>query len=370
MANYSYLADGTKAEALAADGTGLVYRGSLIYRKGSVGSLSLESAITPAGRITPASVRHHVTDHLGSVVAVVDGVTGSLYEAGEYGVYGARSSVSGISLITLPAGETLRDHFTGKEDQGPDFGLPYTDFGARHYSPALRRWLVPDPLAEEYYDVSPFVYCDGNPVMMVDEDGKSPIGGIVKGAKVARKAYKVSKTAKKIRAGAFLINEAYGYYDDVTTLFNSESSWAEKGLAVIDLATGFGSEAKTAGTALGIKSLAESSFRSFKKWNFRHNLGVLTGGIKDGMDAHHVIPKKFEGRIKNMSIDINIHDPKYGYWLDIHEHRSTSKIYNEKWEHYFYECKINGITPTAEDLEEKAKLFMQELYGVTLLFGK
>ncbi|MBQ7708345.1 MAG: RHS repeat-associated core domain-containing protein, partial [Bacteroidales bacterium] len=125
----------------------------------------------PAGRITPAGVRHHVTDHLGSVVAVVDGVTGSLYEAGEYGVYGARSSVSGISLITLPAGETLRDHFTGKEDQGPDFGLPYTDFGARHYSPALRRWLTPDPLAEKYYDVSPYAYCDGNPVMMVDEDG-------------------------------------------------------------------------------------------------------------------------------------------------------------------------------------------------------
>ncbi len=32
---------------------------------------------------------------------------------------------------------TLRWHFTGKEDQGPDFGTAYTDFGARQYSPSL-----------------------------------------------------------------------------------------------------------------------------------------------------------------------------------------------------------------------------------------
>ena len=32
-----------------------------------------------------------------------------------------------------------------------------------------------DPLAENYYNVSPYVYCAGNPVMFVDPDGENPI---------------------------------------------------------------------------------------------------------------------------------------------------------------------------------------------------
>ena len=49
--------------------------------------------------------------------------------------------------------------------------LPYTDFGARHYSPSLSRWLVPDPMNEKYYDVSPYAYCANDPVNLVDPDG-------------------------------------------------------------------------------------------------------------------------------------------------------------------------------------------------------
>ena len=54
----------------------------------------------------------------------------------------------------------------------PDFSVPYTDFGARHYSPALRRWLTPDPLSEKYYTSSPYAYCAGDPVNLVDPDGR------------------------------------------------------------------------------------------------------------------------------------------------------------------------------------------------------
>ena len=67
---------------------------------------------------------------------------------------------------------TLRDRFTGKEDQALDFAVPYLDFGARQYSPALRRWLVPDPQSEKYYGISPYSYCGGDPVNLVDPDGE------------------------------------------------------------------------------------------------------------------------------------------------------------------------------------------------------
>ena len=56
--------------------------------------------------------------------------------------------------------------------------MPYTDFGARHYSPALRRWLTPDPLSEKYYTSNPCAYCAGDPVNLVDPDGRDPIYAI------------------------------------------------------------------------------------------------------------------------------------------------------------------------------------------------
>ena len=168
MVKYSYLADGGKASALKGNGEGLVYRSSLIYRRASDGTLSLESAAFAEGMLTPAGVRYHVTDHLGSVRAVVDGESGAFLEAGKYDAYGSREE----QMTEGSSDATLRWHFTGKEDQSPDFGTAYTDFGARQYSPSLRRWLVPDPLSEKYYDVSPYVYCNDNPVNMVDVDGR------------------------------------------------------------------------------------------------------------------------------------------------------------------------------------------------------
>ena len=166
--------------------------------------LSLESAAFAEGMLTPAGVRYHVTDHLGSVRAVVDGESGAFLEAGKYDAYGSREE-----QVTEGASDaTLRWHFTGKEDQGPDFGTAYTDFGARQYSPALRRWLVPDPLSEKYYDVSPYVYCNDNPVNMVDPDGRDGVLIVFPDYEihVGRKVYK-----NLGHAGVLLINNKTGY---------------------------------------------------------------------------------------------------------------------------------------------------------------
>jgi hypothetical protein len=34
------------------------------------------------------------------------------------------------------------------------------------------RWLSPDPLAEKYLELSPYVYCMNNPIVYIDSDGK------------------------------------------------------------------------------------------------------------------------------------------------------------------------------------------------------
>ena len=192
LVNYFYLADGTKTRALDGSGEGLVYRGPFVYRKGSgSSSLTLESAAFGGGRLTPDGALLYMTDYLGSVRAVVDGTTGQIYKAVDYSAYGAESDVMvpqqgstpehALAAATLPSGMTLRDSFTGQEDQTPDFGTSYTDFGARQYSPALRRWMTPDPLSEKYYGMSPYVFCADNPVNFVDPDGRFPFSNFVGG---------------------------------------------------------------------------------------------------------------------------------------------------------------------------------------------
>ena len=185
LVNYFYLADGTKTRALDGSGEGLVYRGPFVYRKGSgSSSLTLESAAFGGGRLTPDGALLYMTDYLGSVRAVIDGATGQIYKAVDYSAYGDESEVMvpqqgstpehALAAATLPSGMTLRDSFTGQEDQTPDFGTSYTDFGARQYSPALRRWMTPDPMSEKYYGVSPYAFCNNNPVNFVDPDGRFP----------------------------------------------------------------------------------------------------------------------------------------------------------------------------------------------------
>ena len=53
-------------------------------------------------------------------------------------------------------------------------GLNTYDYGARQYSPVLPSWDRIDPLAEEYYSVSPYAYGGNNPVNRVDFYGMFP----------------------------------------------------------------------------------------------------------------------------------------------------------------------------------------------------
>ena len=52
-----------------------------------------------------------------------------------------------------------------------DSSLPLLDYGARMYDPVIARWMSVDPMAEKYYPLSPYGYCAGNPVNVVDPNG-------------------------------------------------------------------------------------------------------------------------------------------------------------------------------------------------------
>jgi len=77
--------------------------------------------------------------------------------------------------VTYSAAETpdwQPYRFSGKESL-TRVGLDLYDFGARMFSPFNMRWMTMDPLAEKYYHISPYAYCAGDPINLVDPDGLS-----------------------------------------------------------------------------------------------------------------------------------------------------------------------------------------------------
>ena len=183
LASYTWMADGAKYASARADGSGYVYKGALIFERNAAGKLSLDAALTTGGRITAQkdastgavtgyTVHHHITDHLGSVRAVVD-FAGSVLETSDFLPYGTRWSQTGGSSSATITDATNRWRYSGKEEQAAALNpaLPLIDFGARMYDPAIARWMSVDPLAEKYYPMSTYGYCVDSPVSFIDPKG-------------------------------------------------------------------------------------------------------------------------------------------------------------------------------------------------------
>ena len=77
-----------------------------------------------------------------------------------------------LESTTMRSENLQRYKYSGKELDRMH-GLNLYDYGARQYDAALGQFTTMDPLAEKYYNVSPYAYCAGNPVMYVDPDGDS-----------------------------------------------------------------------------------------------------------------------------------------------------------------------------------------------------
>ena len=103
-------------------------------------------------------------DHLGSANWITD-YKGMPIQYIHYAPYGE------LIANQSAAGYDERYKFTGKE-RDEESGYDY--FGARFYASALNHWTKVDPLADKYPWISPYAYCNWNPVMLVDVTGKEP----------------------------------------------------------------------------------------------------------------------------------------------------------------------------------------------------
>ena len=104
-------------------------------------------------------------DHLGSANWITD-ADGKPVQYIHYAPYGEQ--IANQQTI----GYDERFKFTGKER---DAETGYDYFGARFYWSADGIFTTVDPLADKYPGNTPYLYCNGNPIMVVDPDGREVI---------------------------------------------------------------------------------------------------------------------------------------------------------------------------------------------------
>jgi len=119
----------------------------------------------PLTRIKGTTVRHYVSDALGSIIGLADDA-GAIKTTYAYDPFGN----------TTISGEASDNPFqyTGRENDGT--GLYY--YRARYYSPDLQRFISEDPIGLEGGDVNYYAYVGNNPVNWVDPEGQASRPGI------------------------------------------------------------------------------------------------------------------------------------------------------------------------------------------------
>jgi len=101
----------------------------------------------------------NIADYLGNTVVSTD-KDGIIIQANDYYPYGEPWSE--------PAGQPFL--YSGNERLRVD-GLNEYDFNSRRYNPVTTQFTTWDPFAEKYPWLSPYAYCAGNPIGLVDPSG-------------------------------------------------------------------------------------------------------------------------------------------------------------------------------------------------------
>jgi len=223
------------------------------YIKGPAGNIAIL-----VSRNGQKSLYYTLTDHLGSIVAIMD-EQGNIIERASYDAWGR---IRNAATWTYDNAQTLTTTYRGftMHEMLPEFGL--INMNGRMYDPALGRMLSPDnyiPNPHNPQAYNRYSYALNNPLVYVDPDGNNPllIAAIIIGAAAGGyTGYKIAN-AKGYDMGDW---QTFGY------ILGGAAIGGLSGYAGASIAAGGGFMANTMGMAYG------SMFNSM-------GMSALSGGM-------------------------------------------------------------------------------------------
>ena len=160
-ATYVYDATGKKLRVTYINPNSTTdYCGNMIYEGSTLKQVLIDGGYVTFSGSTPV-YHYYLKDHLGNN-RVVCSASGTVEQINHYYPFGGLFGES-------TSGDTQRFKYNGKELDRMH-GLDWYDYGARHMDGM--RFTTIDPLAEKYYEVSPYAYCANNTIKNIDPNGK------------------------------------------------------------------------------------------------------------------------------------------------------------------------------------------------------
>ena len=277
------------------------------------------------------------SDHLGSASWITD-VHGDPVQYIHYAPYGELLA----SQHAYGSSYDERYKFTGKErdaESGYDF------YGARYQIVPLGIWGSPDPMLDKYIHLSPYMYCNGNPVKYVDPNGK----WVETAWDIVNVMIDVASLASNIENGNTkdAIIDGVGLVMDVAAVLlpvPGGAGTALKSVRAADKAYDAAKATKTATT--GIKATAN---------NYRLALQKATGKTGKGYEAHHTLPQKYRKDFKKLGI--NIDEPGNVVWRKSEGHKAKSAEHTKAWDKFFRNpqnknCTKEQVLQLRDDIEK------------------
>ena len=152
------------------DTTDYILGGSLVMKNGKIDKVLFDGGYAQASVATKTTDKFafnfYNQDHLGNNREVVD-AKGVVQQVTNYYPFGAP-----YADATAIKGAAVQPYKYNGKELDLMHGLNTYDYGARQHDPILARWDRIDPLCEDDYSYSPYVYCRNNPVNAIDPDGQ------------------------------------------------------------------------------------------------------------------------------------------------------------------------------------------------------
>ncbi len=183
----------TPAQTLSADTTDYLLGGSLVATNGTVDKILFDGGFADVSSSGSFVLFYYNKDHLGNNREALIR-SGSVLQVTRYypvalrRLFLAMAELKQVSLCSFGLAKKFGAQYAGSTEisgvniqpykyNGKELdrmhGLDTYDYGARQYNPITARWDRVDPLCEKYYSVSPYAYCEDNPINAIDDKGDS-----------------------------------------------------------------------------------------------------------------------------------------------------------------------------------------------------